>query len=86
MPEPSFLERSLGPFADSQMGFVQVMLTFANTEHSWVADAAIETSLEFYNPTSLGADRIGGATLMGSNALIRRAALESIGGYQPGLA
>lgn len=85
-PEANFLERSLGPFADPAMGFVQVMLTFANVKESWVAKAAVETSLEYYNPTSLGAARIGGATLMGSNALIRRAALESIDGYQTGLA
>lgn len=86
MPELDFLERTLGPFANPEMGFVQVMLTFANVKQSWVANAAVETSLEYYNPTSLGAARIGGATLMGSNALIRRLALESIGGYQPGLA
>ncbi len=86
VPSQDFLERSLGHFNDAEMGFVQVMLTFGNGEDSWVAQAAIETSLEFYNPTSLGADGLGGATLMGSNALIRRKALESIGGYQPGLA
>ena len=86
VPVPEFLERSLGYFSDTQLGFVQVMLTFGNIKESWVADAAIETSLEFYNPTSLGAYSIGGATLMGSNALIRRTALESIDGYQPGLA
>lgn len=86
VPVPEFLERSLGFFNDPKMGFVQVMLTFANIKESWVANAAIETSLEFYNPTSLGAYSIGGATLMGSNALIRRSALNMIGGYQPGLA
>jgi len=86
VPEPGFLEHSIKHFVDPTIGFVQVMLTFANGEESWVAQTAIETSLEFYNPTSLGADSIGGATLMGSNALIRRKALESIGGYQPGLA
>jgi cellulose synthase (UDP-forming) len=46
----------------------------------------METSLEYYNPLSLGANTVGGTTLMGSNALIRRSALDSIGGYQPGLA
>ena len=86
VPRKDFLERSLGHFADPQVGFVQVMLTFNNGGESWVAQAAIETSLEFYNPTSLGADGIGGATLMGSNALIRRKALDTIKGYQPGLA
>lgn len=86
VPKPDFLEKSLGYFTDDKLGFVQVMLTFSNESESWVAKAAIETSLEFYNPTYLGADEIGGATMMGSNALIRRTALESIGGYQPGLA
>ena len=85
-PKPDFLEKSLGYFNDPQAGFVQVMLTFRNIDESWVARAATESSLEFYNPTYLGADRMGGATLMGSNALIRRTALASIGGYQPGLA
>ncbi len=85
-PKPDFLEKSLGYFNDPQMGFVQVMLTFRNIDESWVARSATESSLEFYNPTYLGADRMGGATLMGSNALIRRAALTSIGGYQAGLA
>ena len=86
VPAPDFLERSLGYFSNPRLGFVQVMLTFTNRQESWVAQAATETSLEFYNPTSLGADGVGGSTLMGSNALIRRKALESIGGYQPGLA
>ena len=85
-PEPDFLERSLGHFANQKIGFVQVMLTFQNGSQSWVARAAMETSLDFYNPTCLGAYSIGGATLMGSNALIRRSALASVGGYQPGLA
>lgn len=85
-PQPEFLEKSLGYFNDPKMGFVQVMLTFRNFEESWVAHAAMESSLEFYNPTYQGAHRLGAATLMGSNALIRRQALLSIGGYQPGLA
>jgi len=85
-PKKDFLEKGMGFFADPEMGFVQVMLTFNNGKESWIAEAAIETSLEFYNPTSLGADCVGGTTLMGSNALIRRSALQSIGGYQPGLA
>jgi cellulose synthase (UDP-forming) len=86
VPRPDFLEHTLGLFSDPQMGFVQVMLTFSNNDDSWVARAAAETSLDYYNPTSLGTHGIGGATLMGSNALIRREALESIGGYRPGLA
>jgi cellulose synthase (UDP-forming) len=86
VPACNLLERTLGHFTNPKVGFVQVMLTFANNLQSWVAAAAMETSLEFYNPTSLGTEAVGSATLMGSNALIRRTALESIGGYRPGLA
>jgi cellulose synthase (UDP-forming) len=86
VPDVRFLERTLGYFAAPRMGFVQVMLTFGNTDDEWVAKAASDSSLDYYNPASLGADSLGSTTLVGSNALIRRTALESIGGYQPGLA
>ena len=86
VPKADFLERSIGYFVDQKVGFVQVMLTFDNAKESWVAQGAMETSLEFYNPTYLGSNAVGGATMMGSNAIIRRKALESIQGYQPGLA
>jgi len=86
VPEPDFLDRALGPFSDPRIGFVQVMLTFGNGEESWVARAATEASLDFYNPTSFGIDDADSTTMMGSNSLIRREALASIGDYRSGLA
>jgi cellulose synthase/poly-beta-1,6-N-acetylglucosamine synthase-like glycosyltransferase len=86
VPDPHFLERSLPLFNDPGIGFVQVMLTFDNEQDSRIAHAAAQTTLEFYNPVSVGADHLGSATLIGSNDLIRRDALASIGRYQPGLA
>jgi len=86
VPEPEFLERSLGYFEDPKVGFVQVMLTFRNAERSWFARAAAESCFDFFNPTSMGMDRLGSATMIGSNTLIRREALDSIGGYRAGLA
>lgn len=85
-PTPDFLERTLGHFADPAIGFVQVMLTFCNGGQSWVARAGEESSRDYYNPTAKGANGLGGATLVGSNALVRREALASIDGYRPGLA
>lgn len=85
-PRPDFLERTLGYFRFPMVGFVQVMLTFENQADGWVAAAAADTSLDFYNPTAIGSDGLQSATLIGSNALIRRDALDSINGYQPGLA
>jgi cellulose synthase (UDP-forming) len=86
VPTPEYLERTLGYFADPRIGFVQVMLTYGNANQSWVARAAIESSLDFHNPTSMGMDGLDTVTMHGSNSLVRRAALESIGGYKPGLA
>ena len=86
VPVPKFLERTIGHFSDPGVGFVQAMLSFGNASDSWVAQAAIETSLDLHNPTSMGMDGLESVTLQGSNALIRRAALDQIGGYQPGLA
>lgn len=85
-PNPDFLTGTVGCFANPKVGFVQVMLTFANRRDNWISEATADTSLDFYNPTSIGADGLRSATLIGSNALIRRKALESIDGYQPGLA
>ena len=85
-PVPSFLEATIGYFSDPGVGFIQVMLTFANGEDGWIAQAADESSHDFYNSISTGADALLSATLVGTNALIRRSALDSIGGYQPGLA
>ena len=86
VPNPDFLERTLNYFCKPNVGFVQVMPTFSNGDESWVAQAAAETSLDFYNPTSIGMDGLKSVTKMGTNSLIRRDALEQIGGYRPGLA
>ena len=85
-PKPQFLNQTVAYFNDPAVGFVQTMLTFANEDDGWVARAASESSYDFYSPASIGANGLGAATLVGSNALIRRTALEDIGGYKPGLA
>lgn len=86
IPSPKFLERTIWHFEDPCVGFIQVMPTFSNNAESWVAQAAAETSLDFYNPTSKGMDGLRSVTKMGTNSLIRRKAILDIGGYQSGLA
>jgi cellulose synthase (UDP-forming) len=84
-PKQEFLERSLGHFRNSRVGFVQVMQTFSNRKESFISRAATETTEEFFGPICIGMDSWDSCTLFGTNALIRRSALEQIGGYQPGL-
>jgi cellulose synthase (UDP-forming) len=85
-PEPGFLDRTVGLFDDPRLGFVQTMLTFGNQGDGLLSRAAAQTAYEYYNLAAVGKDRLGGAGLMGSNAVIRRRALETIGLYRPGLA
>jgi cellulose synthase/poly-beta-1,6-N-acetylglucosamine synthase-like glycosyltransferase len=85
VPRPDFLNRTLGHFQDPQVGFVQAMQTFSNQGDGIIAKAAVETSCEYFNISACCKDAVGAMGHHGSNAVIRRSALESIGGYRPGL-
>lgn len=85
-PEPEFLNRTLGFFDDECIGFVQVMETFCNGTQNIIASASRQTAFEYFNITAVCKGNVGAASHHGTNAVIRRKALESIDGYQPGLA
>ena len=85
-PEPDFLEATTPYFDDEKIGFVQAAVSFRNKSASWTARASAEFAYEYYNLVNVGKGTLGMATMMGSNSLIRRSALESISGYRPGLA
>jgi cellulose synthase/poly-beta-1,6-N-acetylglucosamine synthase-like glycosyltransferase len=85
-PVPEFLHRTLGFFEDSGIGFVQVMQTFSNSDEGLIATASAETAFEYFNVVAVCKDALGAASLHGTNAVIRRTALEAVGGYRPGLA
>ncbi|MFQ5963180.1 MAG: glycosyltransferase [Candidatus Scalinduaceae bacterium] len=85
IPAPDFLDRSLGPFSDPKIGFVQVMLSHYNQGESFVADGAAERNDSFFGAPMLGLHGCDNAHAFGSNCILRRKALVSIGGYKPGL-
>jgi cellulose synthase/poly-beta-1,6-N-acetylglucosamine synthase-like glycosyltransferase len=85
-PFPDFLDRTLSYFKDPQVGVVQVMQTFCNAKDGLIAEASVQTALEYFNITGVCKNNVGAMSHHGSNAVIRRMALESIGGYQSGLA
>lgn len=86
MPAPGFLDAVLGAFTDPAIAFVQGAVGFHNRDDSLVARATIEQAYDVYGPTSMGMHGCGAAPVWGSHTTFRRAALESINGYQPGLA
>lgn len=86
VPHPQFLERTLGYFDDERVALVQTPQEFYNRDsiqHSGDEDGADmrwhEQAL-FYRIIQPGKDRTNSVFWCGSNALLRRAALESIGG------
>lgn len=86
IPFPEFLDRVLGYFDDTAVGFVQVAQTYYNAARSFVARAAAEQTFAFYGPILQGMHGTGTAVAIGANCTFRRAALESIGGHGIGLA
>jgi cellulose synthase (UDP-forming) len=86
LPARDFLDAMLGAFADPKVAFVQGGVAFHNRDDSLVARATIEQAYDIYGPTSMGMHGCGATPVWGSHTTFRRAALESIGGYQPGLA
>jgi cellulose synthase (UDP-forming) len=86
IPEPDFLDAVLGHFGDPAIAFVQSRVAFRNREESFVAGATASQADDIYGPTSMGMHGAGAAVVWGSHTTFRRRALESIGGYQTGLA
>ena len=86
IPARGFLDAMLGAFVDPAVAFVQGGVAFYNRDDSLVTRATIEQAYDIYGPTSMGMHGCGAAPVWGSHTTFRRAALESIGGYQPGLA
>ncbi len=86
IPQPDYLDSILGHFRDAKVGFVQSAVGFSNAYESWVARASAEQSNDAFGPTSMGMYGCGAAQVWGSHCTFRRAALDSIGGHQTGLA
>ncbi|HEU4383772.1 MAG TPA: glycosyltransferase [Anaeromyxobacteraceae bacterium] len=89
VPLPHFLDRLMGYFADDSVGFVQVPQEFYNVDsiqHRWDRKGKriwAEQYL-FFSVIQPGKDRWNAAFFVGSCAILRRTALEDIGGFPTG--
>jgi cellulose synthase (UDP-forming) len=76
VPEPHFLDRTLGYFRDERMALVQTPQVFSNVpDHDPLGSQAPL----FYGPIQQGKDGWNAAFFCGSNAVIRREALMRLG-------
>jgi cellulose synthase (UDP-forming) len=89
VPVPHFLDRLVGYFADARVAFVQVPQEFYNTDsiqHRWDRRRKriwAEQYL-FFSVIQPGKDRWNAAFFVGSCAILRRAALDDLGGFPTG--
>lgn len=80
VPEPEFLSRTVGFFADERMGFVQSPQYYHNHATNYVTGGAWEQQDLFFGPILQGKDRSGSVFMCGTNMVIRRAALDEVDG------
>ena len=76
VPQPEFLDRTLGFFQDSAVAVVQTPQVFGNVPGS---DPLGNQAPLFYGPIQQGKDGWNAAYFCGSNALLRREALMQLG-------
>ena len=77
--EPEFLLKTIPPFADPTVGWVQTGQYYRN-QGSAVARWAHDQQLLFYRLVCVGKAAVNGAFICGTNVVIRAAALDTIGG------
>ena len=87
VPHPQFLERTLGRFEDERVALVQTPQEFYNVDsiqHAGDASEGSDTRWHeqslFYRVIQPGKERLNSVFWCGSNAVLRRSAIESIGG------
>ena len=79
-PYPEFLARTMGYFENEKMALVQTPQYYANHEENYLTEAAWEQQELFFGPICRGKNSDNATFWCGTNAVLRRSALEMVGG------
>lgn len=82
IPRSYFLKRLVGFFVDQRVAFVQAPQFYGNNTETYVANAAWQQQTLFFGPICRGKDYTDSLFMCGTNMLIRRRALDEIGGMR----
>ncbi len=82
VPAAEFLERLLPWFRDADIAWVQAPQFYANQHVSFTAGGAMDQQAIFFGPVCEGMDGLDGVICCGTNFVMRRAAVEEIGGFR----
>ncbi|MDB5162067.1 MAG: hypothetical protein JWM52_575 [Candidatus Saccharibacteria bacterium] len=80
VPKPSFLQETMGYFIDERVAFVQSPQFYKNFERNQVTGGSWEQQSLFFGPLLKGKDTINATFMCGTNMVIRRTALDEVGG------
>ncbi|MFD0830518.1 glycosyltransferase family 2 protein [Mucilaginibacter boryungensis] len=86
IPVPEFFDAIISHFDNPEIGYVQIVQAYYNQHTSWIAKGAAQQTYQFYGPMMMCMNSYNTVQAIGANCTFRRSALESIGGYAPGLA
>jgi cellulose synthase (UDP-forming) len=81
VPDPRFLQATLGWMEDEGVGFVQTPQYYANAGSGRLAAAAWSQQALFFGGIARGKDALGSMFCCGTNVLFRREALDEAGGF-----
>ena len=81
VPDPRFLDATLGWMQDGGVGFVQTPQYYANARSGRLAAAAWSQQALFFGGIARGKDGLGAMFCCGTNVIFRRQALEEAGGF-----
>jgi cellulose synthase/poly-beta-1,6-N-acetylglucosamine synthase-like glycosyltransferase len=81
VPHTDFLLRTLGYLRDPDVAFVQTPQYYANHTENEVAAAAWAQQSLFFGAIARGKDASGAMFCCGTNVVLRRSTLESVGGF-----
>lgn len=80
IPKTHFLQAMVGYFADNNVAFVQSPQYYHNQESTSVAGSAWDQQAIFFGAICKGRNTTNSAFMCGTNMVLRRAALEQVGG------
>jgi cellulose synthase (UDP-forming) len=80
VPHHDFLRKTVGYFADPEVGFVQTPQFYKNYAENYLTRSSWEQQELFFGPICKGKNRLNAATMCGTNMVISRRALRQVGG------
>lgn len=81
VPQPEFLDRTIGYLADTSVGYVQAAQAYYNQAASLVARGAAEETYAYFSAVQMASYGMGYPIIVGGHNVHRVAALQAVGGF-----